>query len=176
MQGYRRNLVPGGTFFFTVNLLDRSSHLLVDEIGTLREAVRLARARMAFHIDAWVVLPDHMHCVWTLPVGDADYPARWRMIKAGFSGSLDGRESVCASRAAKGERGIWQRRHWEHMVHDDRDYAAHLDYVHFNPVNHGRAACLRDWPYSSFHYWVRRGVYAADWGTAVDVGVAGERD
>jgi len=176
MQIYRRNLVEGGTYFFTVNLLDRSSRRLVDEISVLRDAVAAARARLPFEIDAWVVLPEHMHCMLTLPPGDAEYPARWRMIKGAFSRRLAGREAVSASRARKGERGIWQRRYWEHTVRDDEDYAAHVDYVHFNPVKHGYVARVGDWPHSTFHRCVKRGLYPADWAREPAIRDAGERD
>jgi putative transposase len=176
MQIYRRNLVHGGTYFFTVNLLDRSSRRLVDEVAALRAAVVTACKRLPFHIDAWVVLPEHLHCVLTLPPGDADYPARWRMIKGGFSSRVAGPEAVSASRAQKAERGIWQRRYWEHTVRDEQDYAAHVDYVHFNPVRHGYVARVCDWRHSTFHRSVRRGLYPADWGREPAIRDAGEHD
>jgi putative transposase len=163
MPDYRRNRVPGGTFFFTVNLLDRGSDLLVARIDALRQAVRQVRARAPFHIDAWVVLPDHMHCLWTLPQGDADYPGRWRAIKTAFSKSLPAGEPRSPVRTSRGERGIWQRRYWEHTIRDDRDYAAHMDYTHFNPVKHGYAAHPADWPFSSFRRCVTSGLYPAEW-------------
>ncbi len=176
MTDYRRNRVPGGTYFFTVNLLDRRSDLLSRYIQDLRDAVRHARARAAFHIDAWVVLPEHMHCIWTLPNGDADFSSRWQAIKTGFSKSLPPGEHRSASRVGKGERGFWQRRFREHTIRDDRDYAAHVDYVHFNPVKHGLASEVRNWPYSSFHRHVARSVYPAAWaGGTVGVPEAGER-
>ncbi len=176
MPDYRRNLVPGGTYFFTVNLLERRKRLLVDEVDALREAVRLARAKRPFHIDAWVVLPDHMHAVWTLPPGDGDYSGRWRAIKIAFAKALPATEFRSATRLARGERGIWQRRFWEHTIRDETDYAAHVDYVHINPVKHGLVSRLADWPYSSFHSFVTQGVYASDWaGGEVDLDMeAGE--
>lgn len=176
MTDYRRIRVPGGTYFFTVNLLDCHSDLLSRHIQNLRDAVRQVRTRAALHIDAWVVLPEHMHCIWTLPDGDADFSSRWKAIKAGFSKRLPPGEHRWASRIGKGERGIWQRRFWEHTIRDDRDYAAHVDYVHFNPVKHGLVSDVRDWPYSSFHRDVARGAYPAAWaGGGVDVLEAGER-
>ena len=132
MPDYRRNRVAGGTYFFTVNLRDRRSDLLVSEIGVLRDAVRETRALRPFHIDAWVVLADHMHCLWTLPPGDADFPFRWRMIKARFSRGVAHPKDRPASLVGKREAGIWQRRYWEHTIRDDQDYAAHMDYIHFN--------------------------------------------
>jgi putative transposase len=163
MPDYRRNRLPGGTFFFTVNLLERSSALLVNHLDVLRDAVRTVRARQPFNIDAWVVLPDHMHAIWTLPEGDADYSGRWKAIKIAFSKALPKTEHLSATRVAKGERGIWQRRFWEHTLRDDLDYAAHMDYVHINPVKHGLVARVRDWPHSSFHRYVAQGMYAPDW-------------
>jgi len=137
MPDYRRNRVPGGTYFFTVNLLDRNSSVLVEQIDVLREAVRTVRAQAPFHIDAWVVLPEHLHCIWTLPPDDDDFSGRWHAVKAGFATAMPPTELRSARRVRKGERGIWQRRFWEHTIRDDRDYAAHLDYIHFNPVKHG---------------------------------------
>ena len=163
MPNYRRNRVPGGTYFFTVNLLDRDSRLLTDHIDALRAAVRDTSARAPFHIDAWVVLPEHMHCVWTLPPGDADYSGRWRTVKKAFSKAIEPGERRSAARRARGERGIWQRRFWEHTIRDDKDYATHMDYVHFNPVRHGLVPAPAGWPYSSFHRAVAAGLYPADW-------------
>src|SRR5260370_23189868 len=114
MPDYRRNGVRGGTFFFTVNLLDRRSDLLVRQIDILREAVARVRANAPFRIDAWVVLPDHMHCLWTLPQGDADFPGRWRAVKIAFVKSLPASEARSPVLTSRGERGIWQRRDWEH--------------------------------------------------------------
>lgn len=165
MTKYRRNRVPGGTYCFTVNLLDRGSRLLVDQIGSLRGAVRRVRKVRPFHIDAWVVLPEHMHCLLTLPAGDADYSTRLRLIKAIFSRSLTLGEGRSASRAVRRERGIWQRRFWEHTIRDDADYAVHMDYIHFNPVKHRLVAHPADWPFSTFQRCIARGLYPADWAT-----------
>ena len=140
MPDYRRNRVEGGTYVFTVNLRDRCSDLLVARIDALRDAVRATRALLPFHIDGWVVLPDHMHCLWTLPPRDVDFPARWQMIKARFSRSVPRPENRPASLVRKRESGVWQRRYWEHTIRDARDYAAHMDYIHFNPVKHGLVA------------------------------------
>ena len=163
MPDYRRNRVPGGTYFFTVNLYDRSTDLLVTQIGALRSATRRISAKSPFHIDAWVVLPDHMHCIWTLPEGDTDYSGRWWAIKSTFSRSLPATEHRSSSMIGRGERGIWQARYWEHTIRDDRDYAAHMDYTHFNPVKHGHAQNAADWPYSTFHPCVAKGLYPASW-------------
>ncbi len=176
MPNYRRNRVEGGAYFFTVNLNDRGSDLLVAEIGALRGAVRAARARQPFHIDAWVVLPDHMHCLWTLPPGDSDFPLRWQTIKALFSRAVAKPEERRASLVRKRESGIWQRRYWEHTIRDDADYAAHMDYIHFNPVRHGLAAHPAEWPFSSFAGCVRLGMYPIDWAIErVELADVGER-
>jgi len=176
MPNYRRNRIPGATYFFTVNLRDRRSGLLVAQIDALREAVRAVRRQSPFHIDAWVVLPDHMHCLWTLPLGDSDFPDRWRRIKTAFSRSLPDRDGVLRTRLRKGELGIWQRGYWEHTIHDDRDYAAHMDYIHFNPVKHGLALEPSDWPFSSFRQCVAAGLYSEGWlNSSAEPPATGER-
>jgi len=176
MHQYRRNRVPGGTYFFTVNLQDRTTTLLTDEIEALREAVRQTRTAHSFHIDAWVVLPDHMHCMWTLPEGDAGFSHRWQLIKSRFSKSLPLNETRSISRTREGERGIWQRRYWEHTIRDDRDYAAHMDYTHFNSVRYGYVSSPSRWPFSTFQSCVKKGMYPAAWaGTDSDITMTGER-
>lgn len=166
MPNYRRFRVPGGTYFFTVNLLERyPNDLLVRHIGHLREAVQKVKQDFPFHIDAWVVLPDHLHAVWTLPPGDDDFSLRWRLIKQQFSRSMPPTEHRSGTRLARGERGIWQRRFWEHAIRNDEEYAAYLDYVHINPVKHGHATHVADWPYSSFHRFVEAGIYPETWAT-----------
>ena len=176
MTAYRRNFIPGGSFFFTVNLLDRRSDLLTQRIDLLRQAFSMVRERHPFILDAVVILPDHLHAIWTLPPGDADYATRWRMIKAEFSRGSAVTERRSASRRHKGERGIWQRRYWEHTLRDDGDYERHCDYIHFNPVKHGHATAVREWPYSSFQRYVERGIYPIDWASGHDGdGVFGER-
>ena len=176
MPEYRRNRVPGGTHFFTVNLLDRSSGMLVTEIERLREVVRDVLRRTPFHIDAWVVLPDHMHCIWTLPEGDHDYSRRWRAVKGAFSRAIPATEGRSVVRERRGERGIWQRRFWEHTIRDERDDAVHMDDVHFNPVKHGYVAHPADWAFSSFRRCVAAGMYPADWvPSEVEPGETGER-
>jgi putative transposase len=176
MPNYRRNRVPGGSYFFTVNLDDRCSDLLVTKIDQLRSAVRIARTRQPFHIDAWVVLPDHMHCLWTLPPGDADFPARWQMIKATFSRCVPPAQDRRPSLIRKRETGIWQRRYWEHTIRDEQDFGAHMDYIHFNPVKHGLASHPADWPFSSFRRCVALGIYPGDWTRAdCELAAAGER-
>jgi putative transposase len=163
VTAYRRNFVAGGSYFFTVNLAERRLRLLTDNIALLRAAFRETRRRHPFTIDAAVVLPDHLHAIWTLPGGDEDFAARWQLIKASFSRALPQGEWVSASRLRKRERGIWQRRYWEHSLRDEDDFARHVDYIHFNPVKHGHAERVRDWPFWSFHRMVRLGVYPANW-------------
>ena len=137
MTNYRRNFVPGGTYFYTVNLTDRRTRLLTDNIDLLRAAFREIKSRHTFTVEAIVILPDHLHAIWTLPEGDADFATRWRLIKSAFSRGLPSGERVSPSRAAKNERGNWQRRYWERTLHDDQDFARHVDYIHHNPVKHG---------------------------------------
>ncbi|MBB1344594.1 MULTISPECIES: REP-associated tyrosine transposase [Pseudoalteromonas] len=160
---YRRNYVKGGSYFFTVNLLDRNKSLLVEHIDLLRESIRVVKFQRPFYIDAWVVLPDHLHAVLTLPDNDTDYSGRWREIKKRFSKSLPKTEFLTQTRKRKNERGIWQRRFWEHTIRDDNDYWHHVNYVHFNPLKHGLVSRIVDWPYSSFHRAVKRGIYTNNW-------------
>jgi putative transposase len=162
MTSYRRNFLPGGSYFFTVNLADRRSRLLTEQVQLLRAAFRYTKHRHPFTIDAIVVLPDHLHAIWTLPDGDADFALRWRLIKTVFSRDLSGGERVSTSRVSKGERGIWQRRYWEHTLRNDDDFERHVDYIHFNPVKHRHVNRVRDWSYSSFHRYVRLGIYPED--------------
>lgn len=150
MPRYLRPRAPGATVFFTAALADRRSDLLVREVGRLRAAVATTRAERPFQIDAWVVLPDHLHCVWTLPEGDADYSVRWRLIKARFSRGLP-KGPLRASHEVRQEHGIWQRRFWEHHIRDEADFAAHVRYCHMNPVKQGLVDRPGDWPYSSVH-------------------------
>jgi putative transposase len=157
MPNYRRFWVPGGTWFFTVNLLKRRENdLLVREIGLLRECVARERSRRPFSIVAWVALPDHMHWIWRLPDGDADFATRWRRIKTDFSLGLANTEHRCEARRKRGERGIWQRRYWEHAICDQTDLQRHVDYVHYNPVKHGLVDEAADWPHSSLHRHIER--------------------
>ncbi len=163
MTNYRRNFLSGGSFFFTVNLAERQLRLLTAYVDFLRQAFREVRRRHPFDIDAIVVLPDHLHAVWTLPEDDSDFALRWRLIKTIFSHDLPFDEPISASRAGRGARGLWQRRYWEHTLRDEGDLARHIDYIHFNPVKHGHVTCVRDWPYSSFHRMVKLGIYPLDW-------------
>jgi putative transposase len=163
MPNYRRLRVPGATYFFTVALADRRRRLLVEHIGLLRASFLATHDARPYHMLAFAILPDHLHCMWRLPQGDTDNGRRWAQIKSGFSRNLAACEWRPARRIARRERGIWQRRYWEHLVRDDDDLRRHMDYIHFNPVKHGHAARAGDWPHSSFHAWVERGAYPADW-------------
>jgi putative transposase len=173
MPNYRRVFVEGGCWFFTVNLEDRRSRLLIEHIGALRAAVAKVRRRQPFDINAWVVLPDHMHAIWTLPPGDSDFPTRWRLIKTFFAKSLPPGEWRSEVHRVRRERGIWQRRYWEHLIRDERDYIRHVHYCYFNPVKHGLVVNVEDWPFSSFHRDTTTGFVPNDW-EAID-GAFGER-
>ncbi len=171
MTDYRRNFVPGGSFFFTVNLAERRLRLLTDHIDLLREAFRRVRRCHPFEKKSMPSSCCPIICtpIWTFPGGDADFALRWRLIKSTFSHGLHRGERVSKSRAAKSERGIWQRRYWEHTLRDETDFARHADYIHYNPVKHGHVRRVRDWPSSSFHRMVRLGIYPLDWaGDAAD--------
>ncbi len=176
MTNYRRSNIAGASYFFTANLADRSSRVLTDHIALLRNAFEYTRSRHPFCIGAIVVLPDHLHIIWTLPAGDSDFALRWRLIKTVFSRSQPRGEHRSASREDKGERGIWQRRYWEHLIRDEEDFARHADYIHINPVKHGWAKQVAEWPHSSFHRHVRAGILPRDWGgDAVEELKCGER-
>lgn len=166
---YRRIRVAGATYFFTVNLADRSRQLLTERIDLLRDAVRQVKFRHPFESVAWVVLPEHMHAIWTLPAGDTDFSIRWSLIKAAFSRVIPREELIPAAGMRKGERGIWQHRFWEHLVRDENDLHRHIDYVHFNPVKHGHVQRATDWPHSSIHRYTRQGILAPDWAGTVGI-------
>lgn len=165
MPNYIRNRVEGGCYFFTVNLLERhQNELLTEQIGLLRDVVKRVKNQHPFHIDGWVVLPEHMHFILTLPQGDDDYAIKIRLIKTYFSKGLANTERRSLVRQKRGERGIWQRRFWEHSIRDEADYIAHMDYLHYNPVKHGHVEQVKDWTYSTFHHLVKSEVYPENWG------------
>ena len=169
MPSYRRFTVPGSAIFFTVVTYQRRS-FLTDPLARrcLREAFQRVRATRPFALPAIVLLPDHLHALWIRPPGDAGYSVRWRRIKEEFTERYlqhGGEERPrSASRHRRKERGLWQRRFWEHTIQDEYDFERHVDYIHYNPIKHGLATCPRDWIYSSFHSWVSRGDYPPDWG------------
>lgn len=166
MSTFRRATVPGATYFFTVNTYRRQKILTEASVYlALKQSIRAAMIERPFTIDAFVLLPDHLHCIWTLPPGDADYASRWNVIKRGTSRKVRDliKAPLTASRHRRGELGLWQRRFWEHQIRDERDFEKHANYIHWNPVKHGyvRKAC--DWPYSSFYRFVEQGIYPVDW-------------
>ncbi len=169
MPHYIRAHVSGGSYFFTVALLERRRRLLTAHVDALREAFRAVHYQRPFRIDAIVILPDHLHCLWTLPPNDADFSTRWRLIKSTFTRAIAPGERLSARRRMKHERGVWQRRFWEHAIRDQRDFDAHLDYIHFNPVKHDWVSRVADWPHSSFHRFVRLGWYPLEWAAPADV-------
>ncbi len=165
MRRYIRAKNPGGTYFFTVNLADRHGNLLlVEHIASLRAAFVKTRLDHPFRVDAIVVLPDHLHALWTLPADDSDFATRWSLIKARFSRAVRPSEHISSSRKRRRERGLWQRRYYEHLIRDDDDYANHVAYIHWNPIKHGWAERAVDWPHSSIHRFIRKGWLASDWG------------
>jgi putative transposase len=172
MVRYRRNFIAGGTYFFTVTLADRTSSALVDNVTALRTAFRIARQERPFAIEAIVILPDHLHTLWTLPSDDSDFSGRWKRIKAHFTHRLVA-AGVPLKRHRDGEYALWQRRFWEHTIRNETDFERHVNYVHFNPVKHGLVSRVSDWRYSSFHAYVRRGVLPADWAGDVEEPVMG---
>ena len=161
---YRRSDTKGGTYFLTINLADRTSNLLVHKIEQLRAALRKTKNAYPFKIIAMVVMPDHMHILMELPDGDSDYPLRVRLIKTHFSKSLPQTEAINSTRLSKGERGIWQRRYWEHQIRDEQDLNNHIDYIHINPVKHGYVGNPFDWGFSTIHKYVRLKILPKDWG------------
>ncbi len=182
MSDYRRYFVPDGTYFFTL-VTERRATLFADAAARrlLGSVFRRCSLRRPVRVVAIVLLPDHLHCLWALPPGDSDYSARWRWLKGEFTRSwlaIGGIEQPrVAARIKERRRGVWQRRFWEHTIRDETDLERHADYIHYNPVRHRLAASPRDWPWSSFHRWVRMGHYPADWGGgghAMELETAGE--
>jgi putative transposase len=169
MSDYRRWFLAGGTYFFTVVTYNRQP-ILCDDLARdcLRKAIETVRKTRAIEIVAFVLQPNHLHAVWALPPGDGDYSTRWRRIKEEFTQaylSRGGRElTISAPRARRAERGVWQRRFWEHSVRDEEDLKRCVDYVHWNPKKHGLVPNVRDWPWSSFHRYVAAGEYEVNWG------------
>jgi putative transposase len=173
MPEYRRIRVKGGSYFFTVVTLGRQPILTTDHVRTaLRKGIQEVRQSLPFSIDAWVLLPDHLHAIWTLPDNDDNFGSRWAVIKRAVSrqyGHLAGNDgSINNSPAKRGESGIWQRRFWDHLIRDDLDFQRHLDYLHWNPVKHGYVNRVIDWPYSTFHRFVNQGLYPPDWGGIIE--------
>jgi putative transposase len=173
MVQYRRHLAQGGTYFFTVNLQNRRHNHLVEHVDALRQIVRDVQAARPFQIDAMVILPEHWHAVWTLPPNDSQYASRIRLIKARFTRHLL-KHGVAIEKDARGEYDLWQKRFWEHTIRDARDFEAHVNYVHINPVKHQHVVRAADWPYSSIHRYIKAGVMTEDWACDVMLGEYGE--
>ncbi len=169
MVAYRRWYEKGGCYFFTVTLLDRRSKLLTDHVDELRNAFQKVKANHPFEINAIVIMPDHIHCIWTLPEGDQNFSMRWREIKSTFSRAIPNTEYKNKSRMRRKERGIWQRRFWEHKTCNENDFEKHLDYIHYNPVKHGYVESPSQWQYSSFRSLVTKGIYPLDWAKKIDL-------
>jgi putative transposase len=164
MPRYLRAKIQGGVFFFTVTLADRSSNLLVRHVERLRHVYKAVQEWYPFETVAICILPDHLHAIWSLPPGDSNFPLRWSLIKSGFSRRLAGPAARSSGKIDKRDKGIWQRRYWEHAIRNDKDLERHVDYIHFNPVKHGYVSRTCDWPHSSFHLYVAHGLLPADWG------------
>jgi putative transposase len=169
MSDYRRAYVLGGTYFFTV-VTYRRQHLFQHEMArlALNRAIAKTQQNYPFTIEAWVLLPEHLHCIWTLPDGDHDFSIRWNLIKSLFSKSVKSSfhraDWMSDSKQKHRETTIWQRRFWEHQIRDEEDYNNHFDYIHYNPVKHGWVKELKNWPYSTFHNYVKNEFYPAHWG------------
>jgi len=165
---YRRSTITGARYFFTV-VTHRRQPVLTDVAfrRALHDAILRVRERYPFIIDAWVLLLDHLHAIWTLPADDADFGLRWgwikRLVTRAVAVDYERPDWRNASRVARRESTLWQRRFWEHQIRNDADFAAHMDYVHFNPVKHGLVRAVADWPYSTFHRLLRSGIYPPDW-------------
>lgn len=162
---YRRDRTASATYFFTLVTWQRQPLFAAsDNVARLRAAFRTVLATRPVHVDAMGVLPDHLHCLWTLPNGDDDYPTRWNQIKGAFTRSLNESAKTPRGMPQRREHAVWQRRYWKHPIRDEGDFARHCDYIHWNPVRHGLVIAPGDWPYSSFRRFVAMGVYAPDWG------------
>ena len=181
MPNYRRAFRPGGTFFFTL-VTYRRARFLCDEPARvlLRGAMEQCRAECPFTLDAMVLLPDHLHAMWTLPEGDTDFSSRWGRIKKSFTqawvtaGGWEG--AISESRGRNRRRGVWQRRFWEHTIRDERDYERHLNYIHFNPIKHNHVTCAHAWKWSSFHRLVKENLYEPHWCCGCDGRLVREPD
>ena len=159
MPQYLRAKIEGGAYFFTVALADRSSDLLVCHIEHLRKVYKVVRDRHPFETIALCVLPDHVHAVWSLPLGDSNFPVRWSQIKSAFSRELPATNVRSASKAAKRDKGIWQRRYWEHVIRNETDLERHVDYIHYNPVKHGLVSRVRVGPIAASIVTLRAATY-----------------
>jgi len=169
MVYYRRLKIAGATYFFTVTLRDRKSNILIKHIELLKLSMKRVQQQSPYTTNAIVILPDHLHVIWTLPKGDEDFSMRWMKIKCFFTRYLI-KNGFRLNKDSRGEYTLWQRRFWEHMIRNDKDYENHVNYIHYNPVKHGLAKQPRDWPYSSFHKFVRLGILPANWSDNCELG------
>ena len=169
---YHRAKIKGGTYFFTIVTHNRRPFLCYpDNVALLRQALRYTMQRHPMQIDAFVLLPDHLHSIWTLPDDDHNFSMRWRLIKSYFSRHCQSmyQGDVSTLRPGKQERAFWQRRFWEHMIRDNQDFINHVEYIHYNPVKHGLVTSPKDWQYSSFHRYVQAGLYDEMWGAGDEI-------
>lgn len=163
MVQYRRNKIKGGTYFFTVTLKNRNSDLLCENFNLLRMSINQVKKEQPFKTKAMVILPEHIHAVWELSKGDDDYSKRWQKIKCYFTKQLL-KKGYSFSKNTKGEYDLWQRRFWEHTITNDHDYENHVNYIHYNPVKHKLVNNVFEWPFSTFHWYVKNGLLEKHWG------------
>ncbi len=174
MPKYIRSQLAGATYFFTLTLAQRQTQFLTDNIHLFRQAYQRTNALHPFTTVAICVLPDHLHAIWQMPVDEGDFALRWRMIKSNFSRNFGANQQRSNSKIKHREKGIWQRRYWEHQIRDEIDLQRHVDYIHYNPLKHGYVKQVKDWPYSTFHKYVVQGVYTENWGGFGENGAFGE--
>jgi putative transposase len=162
----RRSHIKGGRFFFTVVTYKREKLFCsAKNVDLIRESMRYVKQRHPFTIEAFVLLPEHIHCIWTLPQDDHDFSTRWRLIKSFFSRNCEHQhKELKSSQIRKKEQGIWQPRFWEHFIRDEKDFISHVEYIHYNPVKQGLVKAPKDWKYSSFHRYAEKGIYEREWG------------
>ncbi len=174
MSDYRRAYIKGGTYFFTVVTYNRKK-ILCTAVGreNLKVSINETCKRYPFAINAWVLLPDHIHCIWTLPPGDDNFSIRWRLIKGGFTARYNRTQNkiwpISESHEKRAEQEVWQRRFWEHLIRDEKDFQRHCHYIHYNPVKHGYVKAPKDWKFSTFHKFVEKGLYEVDWGARGEI-------
>ncbi len=168
MVHYRRSFIKGASYFFTLTLNDRTKTYLTDYINDLKAAMQIVKKTRPYHTQALVILPEHLHAIWKLPENDSDYATRWRLIKRTFTKMLK-KHGLPLKNNDRGACNIWQSRYWEHTIRDERDLENHINYIHFNPVKHHYVTCAKDWPYSTFHEYVRQGILDENWGAIDDV-------
>lgn len=172
MVGYRRNYISGGTYFFTLALQNRTSEILIEKIELFKEAIHTVKLEHPFNMKAYVILPDHLHTLWELPEDDFNYSVRWQKIKTRFSKAIIN-SGIVLNKTKHNEYDLWQRRFWEHTVRDQQDFENHVNYIHYNPIKHGLVDKLEDWPYSSFHHFVKTKKLPPNWAEKISEKTAG---